>query len=173
MVRFRQPSYNSPRSFVQWVLAREILPPLVSPNVFWMPKLCSTYITTTLPPKPNQHQLFHHNHTTTNITTKTTPQPILPPQPRHNHNTATIIILQPTSPKPHCKQGPNVWSSIFLLCPLKDSGTFILALRSTTTTAAKTHSQYPTTPHTPTHMVINQDKIRNYLPRNKFTCTFH
>ena len=120
-----------------------ILPPLVSPNVLWMPKLCFTYINTTLPPKPNQHQLFHHNHTTTNITTKTPPQPILPPQPCHNHNTTTIIILQPTSPKPHCKQGPNVWSSIFLLCPLKDSGTFILALRPTTTTAAKTLSRYP------------------------------
>ena len=82
-----------------------ILPPLVSPNVLWMPKLCFTYINTTLPPKPNQHQLFHHNHTTTNITTKTPPQPILPPTPCHNHNTTTIITLRPTfPPKPHYNQ---------------------------------------------------------------------
>ena len=114
------------------------------------------YITTktksaqTFPPQPHYNQYYHQNHTT--ITT------------------TTIIILQQTFSKPHCKQGSNVRTSIFLLCPLKDSGTFILALRPTTTTAAKTHSRYPPFPP---KKVINQDKIRNYLPRNKFTCTSH
>ena len=125
----------------------------------------------------NAQTMFHvHYHY---ITTKTKSAQTFPPQPHYNQychqnhttiTTTTIIILQRTFSKPHCKQGSNVRTSIFLLCPLKDSGAFILALRPTTTTAAKTHSRYPPFPK---KKIINQDKIRNYLPRNKFTCTSH
>ena len=116
-------------------------------NGFWQqkyyhlqyPQMCSecpNYVPRTLP----LH--YHQNQISTNFSTTTTLQPILPPKPHHNHNnhhyhTTTNIL------KPHCKQGSNVRTSIFLLCPLKDSGAFILALRPTTTTAAKTHSRYP------------------------------
>ena len=144
-------------------------------NGFWQRK----YFTTFSIPKcvMNAQTMFHvHYHY---ITTKTKSAQTFPPQPHYNQydhqnhttiTTTTIIILQQTFSKPHCKQGSNVRTSIFLLCPLKDSGTFILALRPTTTTAAKTHSRYPPFPK---KKVINQDKIRNDLPRNKFTCTSH
>ena len=88
-------------------------------NAQTMLRLHYHYITTKTKSAPT---LPPCNHTTTNITTTKTPQS------QHNHHYHTTT---------------NVQTSIFLLCPFKDSGTFIVALRPTTTTAAKIHSRYP------------------------------